>query len=154
MFARAVSEGLPCCNGRMDRHVLIQGLLEQVSARMGDPAPAVYARLFEASPHLLPLFVADTRGLVRGEMFMRALDTLVDLASGRPYAPGMIESERVTHGHLDIDAATFESFFHHIGAVFRDALGADWSPDLDRVWRDLMGQVAAAIKGSSAQPLP
>lgn len=138
----------------MDRAALIEDLLAQVSARMGDPAPAVYARLFATSPHLLPLFVADTHGQVRGEMFMRALDTLVDLAAGRPYAPGMIESERVTHGHLDIDAATFESFFHHIGAVFQDALGADWSPDLDRMWRDLMGQVAAAVRGSTARPRP
>ena len=118
-------------------------LLEQVTARIGDPAPQVYARLFAESPHLLPLFVGDGSGSVRGEMFLRALDTLVDLAAGRPYAPGMVASERVTHAHNGIDAAQFDRFFHLIGEVFRDALAEQWTPEFDTTWQTLMARVAA-----------
>lgn len=134
----------------MDHSPLVEHLLEQVSARVGDPAPAVYARLFAESPQLEPLFAADTQGSVRGEMFMRALDTLVDLAADRPYAPGMIQSERVNHGHLAIDAHTFERFFHHIGAVFEEALGADWTAETEEAWQELMDRVGEVIRGSTA----
>ena len=119
----------------------LDDLLAQVVARIGDPAPRVYARLFDESPQVLALFVNDSRGSVRAEMFLRALDTLLDLAAGRPYAPGMIASERVTHGHQGIDAAQFDRFFHIIGEVFRDALGSDWSPLIDDTWRSLLAQV-------------
>lgn len=118
-------------------------LLDVVAQRLGDPAPHVYARLFAESPQLLPLFVADRTGSVRGEMFLRALDTLVDLAAGAPYAPGMIASERVTHSHNGIDAAQFDRFFQLMGEVFREALGADWTPTIDAAWATLMARVAA-----------
>ena len=118
-------------------------LLEQVVQRIGDPAPRVYERLFAESPQLLPLFVADRTGSVRGEMFLRALDTLVDLAAGAPYAPGMIASERVTHSHNGIDAAQFDRYFQLMGEVFRDALGTGWTPVMDDAWQVLMQRVAA-----------
>ena len=121
----------------------LDDLLAQVVARIGDPAPRVYARLFDESPHVQALFVNDSRGSVRAEMFLRALDTLLDLAAGRPYAPGMIASERVTHAYHGIDAAQFDRFFHIIGDVFRDALGNDWSPVIDDTWRSLLAQVGA-----------
>ncbi|MEN9628187.1 MAG: hypothetical protein RJA10_1414 [Pseudomonadota bacterium] len=121
----------------------LEQLLEQVSLRVGDPAPRVYERLFAESPQLLPLFVADRAGKVRAEMFLRALDTLVDLAAGKPYAPGMIASERVTHSHHGIDAAQFDRFFHLIGEVFRDALGSGWTPAMADTWHLLMLRVAA-----------
>lgn len=121
----------------------MEWLLHAVAERIGDPAPRVYARLFDESPHLQPLFVGDRSGSVRAEMFLRALDTLSDLAAGRPYAPGMIASERVTHGNNGIGVAQFDRFFQIIGEVFREALGAQWSPATDALWQDLMARVAA-----------
>ena len=118
-------------------------LLEQVVQRIGDPAPRVYERLFAESPQLLPLFVADRAGNVRAEMFLRALDTLVDLAAGKPYAPGMIASERVTHSHHGIDVAQFDRYFQLMGEVFRDALGSGWTPAMADAWQVLMQRVAA-----------
>ena len=50
--------------------------LEVVVAEMGDPTEAVYATLFERQPQLLELFVLDVDGAVRGEMLVRALETL------------------------------------------------------------------------------
>jgi hypothetical protein len=131
----------------------LEEMLEAVARRIGDPAPRVYDRLFAESPQLLPLFVADRQGSVRGEMFLRALDTLVDLAAGRPYAPGMIASERVTHSHNGVDAAQFDRFFLIMGDVFRDALGPDWTPALDATWQALMERVAAIHGHPSAQPV-
>lgn len=127
-------------------------LLDAVAQRLGDPAPQVYARLFAESPQLLPLFVADARGNVRAEMFLRALDTLVDLAAGRPYALGMIASERVTHSHNGIDATQFDRFFQLIGEVCRDALGPDWTPAMGAAWQLLMDRVAAVKGHATAHP--
>ena len=49
----------------MDDAALLADALEQVVARIGDPAPRVFARLFAESPDLQALFVNDTSGSVR-----------------------------------------------------------------------------------------
>jgi hypothetical protein len=72
---------------------LLEHSLEQVVARIGDPAPQVYEQLFAQSPELRSMFVGDPLGSVRGEMFHRVIDTLIDVAAERPYASGMIAAE-------------------------------------------------------------
>jgi hemoglobin-like flavoprotein len=70
----------------------LEQTLERVVERVGDPVPLVYERLFGSAPELRAMFVMDTQGSVRGEMFQRALETLPDLAHGRPYAHSLIAS--------------------------------------------------------------
>ena len=89
------------------------------------------------------LFVNDAGGAVRGEMFHRALDTLADLAAGQPYAAGMIAAERANHAMLGVSPVHFDAYFHAMGDVFREALGAQWTQEVDTAWRGLMTQVSA-----------
>ncbi len=57
--------------------------LDLVAARVGDPAPLVFARLFALYPEMEPLFVSDTSGAVRGPVLrLRAASTALRL--GRP----------------------------------------------------------------------
>ena len=44
---------------------LLEHSLEQVVARIGDPAPQVYERLFAQSPELRAMFVGDPLGMAR-----------------------------------------------------------------------------------------
>ena len=94
----------------MTTQQLLAQSLEQVVERVGDPAPLVYQRLFERSPELLPMFVGDTRGSVRAEMFLRAIDTLTDLAGERHFAAGMIASEWSNHSMNGVSTRQFETF--------------------------------------------
>jgi hemoglobin-like flavoprotein len=129
---------------------LLERSLEQVVERVGDPAPLVYQRLFERSPELLPMFVGDTRGSVRAEMFLRAIDTLTDLAGERHYAAGMIASEWSNHTMNGVTTRQFESFFEIIVEVCQQALGTDWTPEIDAAWRSTIARVIGVTAAASA----
>lgn len=134
----------------MTTQQLLSQSLEQVVERMGDPAPLVYQRLFERSPELLPMFVGDDRGSVRAEMFLRAIDTLTDLAGERHYAAGMIASEWSNHHMNGVTTGQFESFFEIIVEVCQQALGADWTPEIDAAWRGTIARVIDVTARASA----
>ena len=55
--------------------------LEALTARVGDPAPLVYARLFARHPETEALFLMDKGGLVRGQMLATAFEALLDRAT-------------------------------------------------------------------------
>lgn len=134
----------------MTTQQLLAQSLEQVVERVGDPAPLVYQRLFERSPELLAMFVGDTRGSVRAEMFLRAIDTLTDLAGERHYAAGMIASEWSNHSMNGVSTRQFESFFEIIVEVCQQALGADWTPEIDAAWRSTLDRVIGVTARVSA----
>jgi len=122
---------------------LLQSSIEQAVERIGDPAPQVYERVFDAAPELRALFIRDERGSVRGEMFHRVIETLLDLASERPYAAGMIAAERINHDGIGVSPQQFDSFFDAILQVCRQALGAEWTAEIDAAWRGTIARVNA-----------
>lgn len=129
----------------MDDAALIERSLELVAARVGDPAPLVYARLFAQFPELEVLFVRDVSGTVRGNMLTTTLECLVDFAGPRAYATHFVGSERVNHGGLGVPAEMFDRFYATVIATFREVLGAEWTAETDAAWaRAAEGLVAAA----------
>lgn len=134
----------------MDIDQLLARSLERVVERVGDPAPLVYARLFARSPELQAMFVGDTQGSVRAEMFLRAIDTLMDLAGQRHYAAGMIASEWSNHHMNGVTTRQFESFFEIIVEVCQHALGADWTPEIDAAWRSTIDRVTRVTAQAAA----
>ncbi|MBL8353001.1 MAG: globin [Burkholderiaceae bacterium] len=127
-----------------DDATLLEQALEGVVERIGDPAPRVYARLFERWPDLPALFVGDPRGSVRGEMFQRVVESLLDLAQGRDWAGALIATERVNHAGLGVSAQQFEDFFEVMAEVCREALGPGWTGEIDGAWRRVVGRAMAA----------
>ena len=128
----------------------LEQMLERVVERIGDPAPRVYERLFEQEPDLREMFVLDTQGAARGEMFHRAIETLLDLAKGQAYATAMVEAEWSNHRMNGVSKAQFEAFFDAMGQVFREALGADWGTKLDRTWRDSVARIPRITGATTA----
>lgn len=125
----------------MNRIDLLERTLAEVVERVGDPAPRVYERLFEQSPDLRAMFVNDPLGSVRGEMFLRALEAMIDAAAGRPYAGGMVACEWRNHGMLGVTQAQFNGFFDAMVEVFRQSLGPAWTADIDQAWQDALQAV-------------
>ena len=119
----------------MSLTLLLEHSLELVAERIGDPAPRVFERLFQEAPDLLALFSNDASGSVRGEMFLRALECLQDAAGAGRFATGLVAAEHLSHQVYGVTTAQFERFFEIIVAVFRDALGTDWTPDIDAAWQ-------------------
>jgi hemoglobin-like flavoprotein len=125
----------------MDTHATLERMLALVVERIGDPAPQVYEHLFAAAPELREMFVMDTLGSARGEMFYRAVEALLDLAADQPYAPGLIAAEWSNHRMNGVTQAQFVAFFEAMGAVFREALGHRWSPEVASAWAATMAKM-------------
>jgi hemoglobin-like flavoprotein len=121
---------------------LLEQTLERVVERIGDPAPHVYAQLFDSAPELRAMFVNDPSGSVRGEMFHRVVEALLDVAGDRPYAGSMIAAEWFNHRGIGVPPQQFEAFFGTVVQVFRQALGPDWTDDVDAAWHDTLRRVA------------
>ncbi|MEI8302244.1 MAG: globin [Burkholderiales bacterium] len=123
----------------------IEASLEAVAARVGNPAPQVYARLFQHAPALRALFVRDTDGSVRGQMLQQVFETVLDLVEGNHYGGTLIASEWVNHQNLGVPAGQFELFFTAMIEAFRDILGDDWTPAFDEAWASVTAQVADIV---------
>jgi hemoglobin-like flavoprotein len=118
--------------------------LELTAERLGDPTARVYRRLFELAPDLEPLFAGDRSGSVRGEMLQRALETLLDLVRGVPYAHGLIATEQTNHSQFGVPPASFTLFLVAVVDVVRDALGAQWDAAIASAWHAVLERAAAA----------
>ncbi len=129
----------------MDDAALLADALEQVVARIGDPAPRVFARLFAESPDLQALFVNDTSGSVRAEMFLRALECLQDAAGPGVYGTALVGAEHVNHLGYGVPTAQFQRFFMLIVDEFRSALGADWTAAHEDAWGRGLQRLAQAV---------
>jgi len=127
---------------------LIEQSLEALAARVGDPAPLVYDRLFALLPDARALFVGDRTGAARGEMLAMVFEVLMDLAAGGTTGANMIRAERVNHDGLGVTPEVFASFFGVVAQVVRDGAGPDWTPQMDAAW-DLLLARAAQVVGES-----
>jgi hemoglobin-like flavoprotein len=124
---------------------LVLESLEKVGERIGDPTPLVYERLFVRNPDMKALFVRDTNDLVKGEMLAQVIECLVDFTGDRRYAANMIPSELRNHENLGVPPAIFATFFGTVMETFRDILGADWTSEMEREWRQLLAGLDALI---------
>ncbi len=109
--------------------------------RAGDPTPAVYERLFALHPELEALFVGDAAGQARGQMLTVALETLADLADGKPWAANMIRAERVNHDQLGVPDDLFAAFFGVVHEAFRELGGAGWTAEMEAGWAAALAAV-------------
>jgi hemoglobin-like flavoprotein len=126
----------------VDQAVILDSL-ERVAERRGDPTADVYAQLFGRHPELERLFLMDRDGGVRASMMQQGLECILDYVGDRLVAPQIIASSRIHHDGYNVPAERFDSFFIAIRDAFRDILGPDWSPDMEREWAGLLGEFAA-----------
>ncbi len=118
--------------------------LETVAAHCDDPVPHVYARLFEAYPQMLDLFVMDTDHGARGHMLNEALNCAQDLLGADVFATCFIAAERQNHDGYAISDEIFEAFYSVMHSVFRDLSKDDWTGDMDNAWQAVAEKVSAA----------
>ena len=109
--------------------------------RCGDPAPQIYARLFDRHPQMKPYFWRDVNNAVKGEMLSRTFAAILDFIGERRYADHMIGNELITHEGYDVPREVFASFFGIIRDSFRESLGPDWTPDFERAWSALLADI-------------
>jgi hemoglobin-like flavoprotein len=114
---------------------------------VGDPAPAIYARLFAEQPETEALFVRDASGAVRGEMLAVAFQCLLDLDGA--YGANFIAAERVNHDAFGVSAEAFARFFPIVRDVCRELLGDDWTPAFDGAWAERLARVGLLTRAEA-----
>jgi hypothetical protein len=118
--------------------------LELVAERAGDPAPRVFERLFSEFPDAEARFARDTNGSVRGEMLAMVFNVLMD--PDGPYQANLVRSERVNHDGFGTPSHEFDRFFEIVRETCREALGADWTGEMDAAWTTQIRRVLAATQ--------
>ena len=126
----------------MDDAECLDHTLDLVAQRIGDPAPRVFAQLFAEAPELQALFCNDASGAVRAEMFLRALECLQDAAGAQQFGTGLVAAEHATHLGYGVSTAQFQRFFALVVEVLREAMGPDWTPEIDRAWAGALHRLA------------
>ncbi|MFZ2031464.1 MAG: globin [Vitreimonas sp.] len=123
---------------------LITWSLERASELHGDPTDAIYERLFVQRPDLEALFVLDRTGLIRGNMLAHVFDALIDMDGPRTYGLQFFRNERVTHeGGLGVSATDYDAFLVIVRDTVHDLLAAEWTAEIDAVWRNALDEIAA-----------
>lgn len=125
---------------------LIAWSLEEVAARHGDPAAAVYDRLFSQSPEIKELFVGDVSGAARGEMLAVAFETLLDFAGPGSYAANMIRAEIVNHENLGVPPRVFATFFAVVMEAMRELLAEAWTAPVQDAWDTMLADIGRVIE--------
>lgn len=121
---------------------LIAQSLDAVVARAGDPAAAIFERLFAEIPDARERFARDVSGAVRGEMLAMVFDCLMD--PGGPYQANIVRTERTNHDGFGTPPAEFDRFFWIVRDACRDLAGPDWTSEMDAAWTAGIARIVGA----------
>ncbi len=84
-------------------------------------------------------------------MLALTVDAMLDLAGDRSGRFRMIACEVSSHDAYGTPRELFGEFFGVIAATVREILGADWSPEMDEAWQQLLAEIDGVIAQSDAQ---
>jgi hypothetical protein len=87
------------------------------------------------------MFRADGGELVKGSMLALAIDAILDFAGLRRGHFRLIACEVSSHDAYGTSRELFLDFFRVIRDTLHDLLGGEWSPDIDRAWKELLGEI-------------
>lgn len=116
----------------------IEESFERAAARCEDLTPLVYARLHREYPETLAMFRTEGSELVKGSMLAMTIESILDFAGPRSGKFRMIECELSSHDAYGTPRELFVAFFAVIAATLREVLGAEWSPQIDAAWQQLL----------------
>ena len=83
-------------------------------------------------------------------MLALTIEAILDLAGERSGKFRMIECEISSHDAYGTPRELFISFFGVIAATLRESLGADWSPEIDAAWQELLSDVRDMVAQADA----
>jgi hemoglobin-like flavoprotein len=124
---------------------LIHRSFELAAERCEDLTPLVYRRLFHEHPETKPMFRSEGSEQVMGSMLALTIDAILDFAGDRSGHFRLIECEVSSHDAYGTPRELFVGFFGVIAATLRELLDADWSPEIDGAWRNLLDEIEGVV---------
>ena len=123
----------------------IERSFEIAAERCEDLTPLVYRHLHEAYPETITMFRTEGSELVKGSMLALTIDAILDFAGPRIGHFRMIECEISSHDAYGTPRNLFIAFFGVIAGTLRELLGADWSPEIDAAWRQMLDEIEMMV---------
>jgi hemoglobin-like flavoprotein len=123
---------------------------ELAAARCDDLTPRVYERLHREHPETRAMFRSQGSDLVKGSMLAMTIESIIDFAGERSGKFRMIECEISSHDAYGTPRELFVAFFVVIAATLEELLGADWSPEIDQAWRELLAEIGSLVAQSES----
>jgi len=124
---------------------------EIAAERCEDLTPLVYRRLHSEHPETITMFRTEGSELVKGSMLALTIDAILDFAGPRTGHFRMIECEISSHDAYGTPRNLFIAFFGVIAGTLRELLGADWSPEIDVAWREMLEEIEAMVSQCTTQ---
>jgi hemoglobin-like flavoprotein len=128
----------------------IERSFEIAALRCEDLTPLVYRRLHAEHPETVTMFRTEGSELVKGSMLALTIEAMLDFAGPRTGHFRMIECEISSHDAYGTPRDLFIAFFGVIAATLREVLAADWSPEIDGAWRNLLEEIEDIVASSEA----
>ena len=91
------------------------------------------------------MFRTEGSELVKGSMLALTIDAILDFAGPRTGHFRMIECEISSHDAYGTPRNLFIAFFAVIAGTLRELLGADWSPEIEAAWRQMLQEIEAMV---------
>jgi hemoglobin-like flavoprotein len=110
-----------------------------------DLTPLVYERLHREHPETKTMFRTEGSELVKGSMLALTIESILDFAGPRTGHFRMIECEISSHDAYGTPRDLFIAFFGVIAGTMREILDADWSPEIDAAWRQLLDEIEQLV---------
>jgi hemoglobin-like flavoprotein len=128
----------------------IERSFEIAALRCEDLTPLVYRRLHAEHPETVTMFRTEGSELVKGSMLALTIEAMLDFAGPRTGHFRMIECEISSHDAYGTPRDLFIAFFGVIAATLRELLAADWSPEINAAWRNLLEEIEDIVASSEA----
>src|SRR5882757_9384956 len=128
----------------------IERSFEIAALRCEDLTSLVYRRLHGEHPETNSMFRTEGSELVKGSMLALTIDAILDFAGPRTGHFRMIECEISSHDAYGTPRDLFIAFFGVIAGTVREVLGANWSPEIDAAWRDLLEEIKDVLARNEA----
>jgi hemoglobin-like flavoprotein len=118
---------------------------ELAAERCEDLTPLVYAHLHREHPETRAMFRTEGGELVKGSMLAMTIESILDFAGERSGKFRMIKCEVFSHDAYGTPRDLFLAFFGVIATTLRELLAADWTPEMDAAWQNLLTELRHMI---------
>ena len=132
-----------------DQEVIVEHL-HLISEREPRMAERIYERLFQRHPRLRKLFGAHSTAL-RQDMFNETLVGAIDSLEGTAWLESNLQLLGAKHVEFEVSDEMYDWWTESILEVLSELSGPDWSPRLERLWRERMDYLCSHMRQGAAQ---
>ncbi|MBW2232928.1 MAG: hypothetical protein JRH17_21285 [Deltaproteobacteria bacterium] len=132
-----------------DQEVIVEHL-HLISEREPLIAERIYQRLFQHHPELRKLFGAHATA-VQQDMLNETLIAVVDSLEGVAWLESNLQLLGAKHVEFEVGDEMYDSWTESVLEVLSEVSGSDWSPHLERLWRERMEYLCNHMRQGGAQ---